>query len=435
MEDAEDAVLEFERNYFSKRLAKISKQENYGNNNISQNVFFSSPQHPRSNKNHSSSPLPESSDTSYSTLKLQKNCNIETPSIIEQIGSITEKKLKLKGSIMENIPTNENFPHKKLKRHKIVGNILKPITNRSKSHQEIICNRSNQQSHVITERFKSNPALNPKSIHNMNNSSPFNLSDFPSPLSSIGSSDNLKPDIILNKSNDLNGDSYDKSIKDLMSKFSNKSKNESPDSLRKFGYFLRKSPESSRLLMNSDFLSDSEIEINRSKFKPLSDYRFPGTLIGSRSRSLFTKSPLKFHPNKINVLLNNNNPSFKNTFHYSSFLHNKNHSTSCDRIKTKSDKESMQVDSVSGRSVGHNKTGLFYDMNCAFHFGNIDEPESPERYEACVNMLISSGVSERCLPLLSTKATDEEILLVHSEDLLEELLTIVDRVDEQECGF
>eukprot|EP01083_Nonionella_stella_P159754 521543_1 len=86
---------------------------------------------------------------------------------------------------------------------------------------------------------------------------------------------------------------------------------------------------------------------------------------------------------------------------------------------------------------GYNKTGLFYDLHCAFHRGEADEPESPERYATTVALLESSGVKHRCVPILSGKASDEDILTVHSEELLEELHTIQNRIlhPDDFCGY
>lgn len=74
-----------------------------------------------------------------------------------------------------------------------------------------------------------------------------------------------------------------------------------------------------------------------------------------------------------------------------------------------------------------NKTGLAFDIDCMYHFGNPEEPENPERYEACLDILTKTGLKNYCFPVVSHYSSYEIerlLRLVHTKDHVRDLINL-----------
>ncbi|MES1919234.1 hypothetical protein MHBO_001093 [Bonamia ostreae] len=83
-----------------------------------------------------------------------------------------------------------------------------------------------------------------------------------------------------------------------------------------------------------------------------------------------------------------------------------------------------------------NRTGLAFDEECLFHFGNSEEPENPERYDACLDVLTLSGLKKRCFPIIANSSifsVKELIKLAHTKDHMEDLFILNERIGEAIC--
>jgi histone deacetylase 6 len=67
------------------------------------------------------------------------------------------------------------------------------------------------------------------------------------------------------------------------------------------------------------------------------------------------------------------------------------------------------------------KTGLVYDENMMLHHQQNTHPEKPQRIKEIWNFLEEEGLVARCERVQSRRATDEEILHVHTQNLLDEV--------------
>jgi histone deacetylase 6 len=97
------------------------------------------------------------------------------------------------------------------------------------------------------------------------------------------------------------------------------------------------------------------------------------------------------------------------------------------RPQETSNEKKSEVDEISEKiqslsiDTPVKKTGIYYDK-CMLLHKETGHPERPERLEAIMNKLISTGTYKKCLPYEGRPATKEEILLVHTDSLYTEVL-------------
>jgi histone deacetylase 6 len=93
----------------------------------------------------------------------------------------------------------------------------------------------------------------------------------------------------------------------------------------------------------------------------------------------------------------------------------------------KSSEKNSEVDEISEKiqslsiDVPVKKVGIYYDK-CMLLHREAGHPEKPERLEAIMAKLISTGTYKKCIPFEGRPATKEEILLIHTDSLYTEVL-------------
>ncbi|PWU04648.1 MAG: histone deacetylase [Terriglobia bacterium] len=65
------------------------------------------------------------------------------------------------------------------------------------------------------------------------------------------------------------------------------------------------------------------------------------------------------------------------------------------------------------------KTALFADPHCREHLAGRSHPERPERYDSVIHGLEKASLRDRLLPLKERSASDEELLLCHTQAYLD----------------